>query len=248
MVVERSRNITATSLAGIGMILVGMVAIVSAGLGVSVAGATKPNPEHKVTLCHRTASRSNPYVTISPDVASVLHAQGHDGHNGPIYSDALAKNVKWGDIIPPFDYGPGEQYTGQNWTSEGQALFDNDCNGPNESTTTSSSTTTSTVPGDTTTSTATTSTTVPGDNGTTTTTTSEPGNLTESTTTTSEPPVGGQGGPNGPGVVVPGGIDATAGSGNLPLTGSPVVMLLGIGLALVASGVGLVARRRHWAR
>ena len=250
MVVERSRNTTATSLAGIGMILVGVFAIVFAGFGASVAGATKPDPEHKVTLCHRTASRTNPYVTISPDVASVLHAQGHDGHNGPIYSDALPKNTKWGDIIPPFDYGPGEQYAGKNWTSEGQALFSNDCNGPNESTTTSSSTTTSTVPGDTTTSIASTTTTTEPDNGTTTTSTTEPDNFTGSTTSTSEPPVGGQGGstPTGPGVVVPCGIDATAGSGSLPFTGSPVAVLLGIGVALVASGIGLVARRRNWAR
>jgi LPXTG-motif cell wall-anchored protein len=268
MVDERARKekVRATSLAGFGMILVGVVAMALAGFGASVAGATQPNPEHKVTLCHRTGSRHNPYVTISPDVASVLHGHGHDGHNGPVFSADLPKHEKWGDIIPPFDYGPGEQYAGKNWTSAGQAIWGNGCNGPGTTTTTcaptsSTSTTTSTVPEDTTT----TSTSVPGD--TTTTSTSVPGDTTttstsvpEDTTTTSTSmpddsnfgqgpgtPIGGQGTPE---QVIPGGISASAGggSGSLPRTGSPVVILLGIGAALTASGVGLIARRRRWAR
>jgi LPXTG-motif cell wall-anchored protein len=248
----RKEKVRATSLAGFGMILVGVLAMALAGLGATVAGATQPNPEHKVTLCHRTASRTNPYVKITPDVASVLKKHGHDGHNGPVFSTSLGKHVKWGDIIPPFDYGPGEQYAGKNWTSAGQAILDNGCSVPgttttSESTTSTSTTTSTSVPDDTTTTSS-----IPDD----TTTTSVPDDTT--TTSTSVPddtnfgqgpgtPIGGQGTPE---QVIPGGVNASAGggSGTLPVTGSPVVILLGIGAALTASGIGLIARRRHWAR
>jgi hypothetical protein len=87
----RNGKIEATRLAGIYMMLAGVLALVLAGFGVTGAGATKPNPEHKVTLCHRTGSYSNPYVEITPDVASVLH-EGHDGHNGPIFFPAIPKH------------------------------------------------------------------------------------------------------------------------------------------------------------
>ena len=234
MVVERARKKSATSLAGIAMILVGTLTMVL-GVGASVAGATKPNPEHKVTLCHRTASRTNPYVVITVDVASVLKTHGHDSHNGPVFSTTLAKHVKWGDIIPPFDFGPGEQYEGKNWTAAGQAILANGCNLPGTTTTSASTTTTSTtVPDASTTSTT----------STTTSTTGPDDSTTTSTTTTSEPTANivGQGGPG-----TPIGTDARAGSPTLPRTGSPMMILFSVGLALVASGIGLVVRRRRWA-
>lgn len=45
------------------------------GLTATVVVATKPNPEHKVGICHRTASDTNPYVFIKVDVASL--SPGH---------------------------------------------------------------------------------------------------------------------------------------------------------------------------
>jgi hypothetical protein len=223
MVVERTRKSSATSLAGIAMILVGMFSIALAGLGVSIAGATKPNPEHKITLCHRTDSRSNPYVTESVDVASALF-EGHDGHNGPVFSPDLPKHVKWGDIIPAFDFGPGEQYAGKNLTA-GQAILDNGCVLPGTTTTSASTTTEPFVAGTTTsfvtTTTTATSTVVTGSGG--------PGR-----------PVGEQGTPGDP-------RGTATGSPTLALTGSPAAALLGIGVALVASGIGLAIRRRNWA-
>jgi hypothetical protein len=227
MVVERTRKRSATSLAGIAMIFVGMFSICLAGLGVSSAGATKPNPEHKITLCHRTDSRTHPYVTESVDVASALF-EGHDGHNGPVFSPDLPKQVKWGDIIPAFDFGPGEQYPGKNLTAAGQAILDNGC----------------ALPGTTTTSESTTTSTEPPVNGTTT-------SFVTTTTTATSTGVTGSGGPDGP--VGPQGTPgdppgSVTGSPTLALTGSPAAALLGIGVALVASGIGLTIRRRNWAR
>jgi hypothetical protein len=83
--------------------------------GVSSASATKGDPEHKVTICHATASRKNPYVVITVDIASIVGG-GH-GRSG----------VNIGDIIPPFDIA-GQSYPGHNWDAEHRAIFENDCN------------------------------------------------------------------------------------------------------------------------
>jgi hypothetical protein len=147
------------------------------GIAPTAANATKPDPEHKVTLCHATNSYSNPYVEITVDVASVLH-NGHDGHDGPVFYPAIPKHTKWGDIIPPFDFGPGEVYGGKNWTADGIAVLNNGCKLPSTATTT----TTTSLPETTTTVPPPTSTTVAGE--TTTTTNPPPPPPGESTTTT----------------------------------------------------------------
>jgi hypothetical protein len=86
---------------------VGMVATVLIALGTcaSAASATKPDPLHKITICHATASATNPYVVITVDIASIVGDSGH-GHSG----------VNEGDIIPPFDMD-GYVYGGHNWDS-----------------------------------------------------------------------------------------------------------------------------------
>lgn len=63
-------------------ILAGLVlSAVFALAATTQALATQPDPEHKVTICHRTASDSNPYVEITIDEAAL------DAHlkNGALY-------------------------------------------------------------------------------------------------------------------------------------------------------------------
>jgi hypothetical protein len=234
MFVARSPKMGAATFAGIGMIFVGIFAMLLGLLGVSVAGATQPDPEHTITLCHRTDSYSNPYVTESVDVASPLF-EGHDGHDGPVFYAAIPKGTQWGDIIPAFDFGPGEQYAGKNLTTEGEAILQNDCVAPD------AVTTTTTQPDETTT---TTTTTTPPEESTTTTSTTVGATVVTFGTT---PRVTDLGTPQplGPTGQAVGAVPA---SGSLPFTGSPVAVLLGIGGALIASGIGLVVRRRNWAR
>lgn len=78
------------------------------------------NPHNKVTICHATKSKSNPYVQIS------VNANGSvSGHAGNQHQDG-------NDIIPPFDYndnGATKHFAGQNWNAQGQTVFSHDCRG-----------------------------------------------------------------------------------------------------------------------
>jgi len=94
----------------------GAIVAISAG----VATASKP-PSHKVTICHATGSTTNPFVSITVDVASILNGHGHSGHD---------------DIIPAFSYtdhhGVTHSYPGQNLGtdyngSSGSAVLANGC-------------------------------------------------------------------------------------------------------------------------
>lgn len=93
--------------------------------------------QRRVTICHRTASNTNPYVVISPSKMSIVKDAGHDSHEGPVYPDT-GLDGKWGDIIPPFSYYASEQdrrsgaeplqYPGSaNWTSGGADAYAAGC-------------------------------------------------------------------------------------------------------------------------
>jgi len=82
-------------------------------------------PPETVTICHASASNSNPYIVQNPSKDGDVG--GHDIHNGPVWFDGITE--EWGDIIPPFSYDDGS-YPGKNWTTEGQAFYNNGCNIP----------------------------------------------------------------------------------------------------------------------
>jgi hypothetical protein len=108
------------------------LAMIMGVVSVAEASATPPSPEHKVTLCHRTNSNTNPYLQISVDVASVKF-KGHNGHDGPVWNPTLKdQHIKWGDIIPSFSVEEGYpfDYAGKNLSPEGQAILDNNCKPP----------------------------------------------------------------------------------------------------------------------
>lgn len=120
-------------------ILFTLIAFALAGVALSVATtatATNPNnAKNHVPICHATGSESNPFVRISPDAEGVI--SGHVEH----------QDVN--DIIPPFDYyndaGVIVHFDGQNWNIAGQAIYFNDCNAA-EVTTTTTPTTPETTP------------------------------------------------------------------------------------------------------
>ena len=85
-------------------IAVGLVVFGSVGACASVASAAKSGPQ-KVTICHATASATNPYVRMTVDVASVIGDAGH-GHSG----------LNTGDIIPPIS-AAGSLYAGNHWVT-----------------------------------------------------------------------------------------------------------------------------------
>jgi hypothetical protein len=77
---------------------------------------TFAQPEDKVTMCHATASTSNPYSLITVDQSSITKDNGHGGHTGPLFPEP-----GWGDVIPPFDGFPG-----LNWPA-GSLLLEEGC-------------------------------------------------------------------------------------------------------------------------
>lgn len=106
--------------------VLGAVLLAVAGAAASIAiGGNKPGPpktnaHNKVTICHATGSKKNPYVRITPDAAGVV--SGHAGHQDKR------------DIIPPFDYydasGSLQHFPGLNWDEKGQAIYMNGCRIP----------------------------------------------------------------------------------------------------------------------
>jgi hypothetical protein len=90
------------------------------------SAASEPN-EKKVRICHASSSETNPYASEEPAIENNgdLHG-GHLDHIGPVFP---AKD--WGDIIPPYTYvdanGQTQVFPGYNWSPEGQAIWENDC-------------------------------------------------------------------------------------------------------------------------
>lgn len=94
--------------------------------GISVASVNfLDNNNGKVGLCHRTNSNSNPYVYVEADIKNNGDLKGgHLDHKGPVWYSGI--KGKWGDIIPPYSIG-NFGYPGMNWTSDGQAIWNNNC-------------------------------------------------------------------------------------------------------------------------
>jgi uncharacterized repeat protein (TIGR01451 family) len=101
-----------------------------------VTAATAPSSTAKITICHRTNAAKNPYVriTVAREAADGLTGNGHGAdhfaeHQGPIFDPAVDGNGDdWGDIIPAVDDdGNAMPHNGLNWSSAGQAMWNNGC-------------------------------------------------------------------------------------------------------------------------
>ena len=122
----------------VSILLAGTVAAFVTALTIGPVSAS-PNTDHKVTLCHATASVSNPYVQITvgiPSVKSFEHdlAEGHGTHVGPIFDPNGGKDQPpWGDIIPafgPWQFGDDTlTYGGMN-VPAGDGILANGCEAP----------------------------------------------------------------------------------------------------------------------
>lgn len=114
------------------MLMLGMLVIPASALPSDHAGTGK------VTLCHATASHTNPYVVITIDPAAILR-QGHDDHHEDkgdnttdrptVFGDHIEHGDRWDDVIPPFSYDRSSvprsldqyegSYPGKNWPADG---------------------------------------------------------------------------------------------------------------------------------
>ncbi len=135
MDVKNRRGQDGRLVSGLGLLL----AIAGGAILVLAIGSPRSTlavPAVKVTICHRTDAVTNPYEQIDVDVSAADGDTGNDNglgdhseHTGPVAtSQTVAQALKdldekWGDIIPPHD-----AYAGLNWTTEGQAIYNNGCN------------------------------------------------------------------------------------------------------------------------
>lgn len=85
-----------------------LFAIVALLVFTGTALATQPDPDHKVGICHRTASDTNPYVYIEVDEAALSpgHLDNDDPGHKPTYwkSDGTFRGVAHKDGDPKDDY------------------------------------------------------------------------------------------------------------------------------------------------
>lgn len=108
------------------VVSIGSLLLVLSSLYLVAPTRATQGESHKTTICHATHSETNPYVQISVDNAAIDGDKNndHSHHTGPIWhAGAKAAGVDWGDIIPPVaGVNPG-----QNWTTEGQAIYNANC-------------------------------------------------------------------------------------------------------------------------
>jgi hypothetical protein len=221
------------------------------------AAATPSPPEHKVTICHRTNSVTNPYRVNTVDISSTDGSLGkgsndHTHHLGLAFDFSADPDVayppprngdQWGDIIPPYQWGetPEQSFPGMNWVA-GQAIWEAGCTVPGSTTSTTHGTT-STTQATTSTTRATTSTTQATTSTTraTTSTTAAvlPTTIERSTTTMVVTPT------TRPTQVLPETIPRNA----LAVTGGEAVLLTVLGATLIGLGLALMAatKRARWA-
>ena len=108
-----------------------IMAIFVAMATITVSAGTKniafaAPPEDKVTICHATASTTNPYIVLSVPVNSVDgdgNGDHYAEHQGPVFSLDQPTGTVWGDIIPPVR----PYHDGLNWDEIGQAIYENGC-------------------------------------------------------------------------------------------------------------------------
>lgn len=121
----RSRRILRQPTASRSAALLGVVAgLVALGWFTALPGSAAT--QDKVTLCHRTASLSNPFTQITDSINAVVGPAGHSSHTGPLFPQP-----GWGDIIPPFDYvnaqGQPAHFPGLNWHGNGIDVWEAGC-------------------------------------------------------------------------------------------------------------------------
>lgn len=110
-------------------------AVFAAAATVAVSSAVAPHvyatKSEKVTICHATNSQTNPYVGITVNSSSINEKNnagynGHGNHNGGVWHQGVAAH-SWGDIIPAFESPKGTSFPGSNWSTAGQAIYNNGC-------------------------------------------------------------------------------------------------------------------------
>ena len=219
--VGRNGKLEAARLAGIVLMLSGVMALTFAVVGVSSVGATKATPANHPVSCQQSVTAGSPIAQVLTGILND-HCNDYPSTTNP-NCGCTSTTVR-----PPC-------------TCTTSTLYVTTTTAP--ATTTSASTTSTEVSGETSTL-ATTSTTMESTTMPTTATSEGPTNAVATSTTLTQvkgvhaqsaPPAGPQ-------------ISVSPTSEVLPFTGTPAVPLAGLGFVLIGTGFGLTRRNRRFAR
>jgi hypothetical protein len=104
----------------VSLVAAGLLALATALVATSGAAIAKQAGDREVTLCHASGNHYVQEVGVKIIWPGILLDDWHSIHPR--------------DIIPPYDYfiGLGQWYhfPGQHWTTQGQAIWNNDCQEP----------------------------------------------------------------------------------------------------------------------
>jgi hypothetical protein len=93
----------------------------------------EPSPEDSeehanVLVCIASANPESPYSGMLAAVTAIINGEGKVKKGGPADSvEGVFPDEPWGNIVPPVTHHEGVSYDGFNWTSAGQAIWNDGC-------------------------------------------------------------------------------------------------------------------------
>jgi hypothetical protein len=106
------------------VITTGVAMLMTLGVSSAMASRSPQNDDHKVTICHHTHSRTNPWVEISVDEHAVQHHLAH--HDGDFVVDSTHPCPPVTTPLPPpggdNDHGCSSENSSENSTGNQSGL------------------------------------------------------------------------------------------------------------------------------
>jgi len=239
MIVARKRKVEVARLAGFGLVLAGVLALVLAVLSAQNAGASNPTAQPRHLSCHTSSTDQIGWAVMYGACSSTTMADTSSSQpdhqcgcgTTTTYVTTTTQEHHCGCSTTTTE---ATTPTSEETTTTASSTTTTMATGPTESTTTGSTTTSTMATGPTESTTP-----VSLQGGGTPTTQSSSGPVSGGVTTTK----GAGSGPATTGI-----LSAAEAAQQLPFTGSSSFPLAGLGLLLIASGSALALRRRHLAR
>jgi LPXTG-motif cell wall-anchored protein len=123
---RRGRRPVLLAAAGMLLLIMGAAWSSPASAGGRSEGEGHQALSKKISVCQATGDSEVPYAKVDMDVLTALH-KSRNGQSGPVFSDKMGDDEKWGDVIPEFDLGGEGHFGGKNFGEEGKKLISQNC-------------------------------------------------------------------------------------------------------------------------